>query len=415
MEKSPLERFDSLSEAMEKFLEYKGNDMEDKGDKVRATLGFNVDGIEFDVIHVRNKENCLSLDFTHSKAAQESRQFMEDLQVLSDKIGFDKVRVHREMTPEEVKDFVKQRFEYQLKQGGFEDISFYMSRFDNVYEQGKMDNLLPATNQKHIVEDIPFTEWENPYIDVIEKSLLRSLLRNPYGEEKFKIEKSMSGSYMVRSDSKKFGEQAVVYENRDRNECVNYIDRRQPAGKPEYYVIENLHDFMKGKNENIIWGTLKECLEKYSEYARISYLRKEEYKDHVICTFGVTTGKNDMDLVHCINGKSYAGTEIIKNQEHNVNKYILDDTKTIIDILDIREAAKIRENSIDYIPLEQLDGKEIYAGYSKKTMLDKGKKSPEVQISKTADKSASNRRRRDQKQKNTQKSLQKTAKKAKSR
>lgn len=163
-EKSPLERFDSLPEAMEKFSEYQEKDAGDKEDAARATFGFSVNGMEFDVIHVRNKEKCLSLDFTHSKAAQESRQFMEDLQVLSDKIGFDKVRVHREMTPEEVKDFVKQRFEYQLKQGGMNDMSLYMDRFHVLYEHGKMDLFLPTAKQKHIVEDIPFTEWENPYI-----------------------------------------------------------------------------------------------------------------------------------------------------------------------------------------------------------------------------------------------------------
>lgn len=81
---SKLERFDSLPEAMEKFSEYRGKDAGDKEDEARATFGFRVNGMEFDVIHVRNNENCLSLDFTHSKAAQESRRFMEDLQVLSD-------------------------------------------------------------------------------------------------------------------------------------------------------------------------------------------------------------------------------------------------------------------------------------------------------------------------------------------
>lgn len=200
---------------------------------------------------------------------------------------------------------------------------------------------------------------------------LESLLRNPYREENFKIEKSMSGSYMVRSDSKRFGERAVVYENRDRNECVDYIEERQPAQKPAYYVIENLHDFMKGKNENIIRGTLKECLEKYSEYIQNPDFDKEEYKDHVTCTFGVATDRNDLDLVHCINGTSYAGTDIIRNQEHNTNKYILDDIEAVMDILDIREAAKVRENNIDYVPLERLDGKEMFDGYSKKTMAEK--------------------------------------------
>lgn len=40
-----------------------------------------------------------------------------------------------------------------------------MDRFDTLYEQGKMEHLMPTANQKHIVEDVPFMEWENPYID----------------------------------------------------------------------------------------------------------------------------------------------------------------------------------------------------------------------------------------------------------
>ena len=164
-EKSKLERFDSLPEAIAKFAEYQGKNAEDKPDMARATFGFNVNGSEFDLIHVRNHENCLSLDFTHSKAAGESSRFMEDLQTLYHEVGFDKVRVHREMSPEEIKDFVKQRFEHQLKSSGLDDVSLYMDRFDTLYEQGKMEHLMPTANQKHIVEDVPFMEWENPYID----------------------------------------------------------------------------------------------------------------------------------------------------------------------------------------------------------------------------------------------------------
>lgn len=164
-EKSRLERFDSLPEAIAKFSEYRGKDMGDKLDMARASLGVSVNGIELDVIHVRNHENCLSLDFTHSKPIEENSQFRNDLQVLYNEVGFDKVRVHREMSPEEIKDFVKQRFEYQLKSSGLDDISLYMDRFDALYGQGKMEHLMPTANQKHIVEDVPFMEWENPYID----------------------------------------------------------------------------------------------------------------------------------------------------------------------------------------------------------------------------------------------------------
>ena len=85
--------------------------------------------------------------------------------VLYNEVGFDKVRVHREMSLEEIKDFVKQRFEYQLKSSGIDDISLYMDRFNALYGQGRMEHLMPTANQKHIVEDVPFMEWENPYID----------------------------------------------------------------------------------------------------------------------------------------------------------------------------------------------------------------------------------------------------------
>lgn len=167
-ERIRLERFDSISEAVEAFQDYRGKDSQYSDDKARTTFGVSVHGIEFDVIHVRNNENVLSLDFTHSSEAKESKHFMDDLQELSDSIGIDKVRVHRDMSLEEVKNFVKQRFEHQLKQGGLDDISLYMSRFDTLYEQGKMEKLMPTTNQKHIVENVPIAEWDNPYFEVRE-------------------------------------------------------------------------------------------------------------------------------------------------------------------------------------------------------------------------------------------------------
>ena len=167
-ERSKLERFDSLSEAVKKFLEYREKEIEYPNDNARATFGMNVGGREFDLLHERNDENCLILDFTQIEGIKENHSFLDDLQVLHNEVGFDKVRVHREMTPEEVKDFVKQRFEYQLRNSGLGDVSMYVDRFDILYEQGKMDKLMPTPNQRHIVEDVPFVEWENPYIKVTE-------------------------------------------------------------------------------------------------------------------------------------------------------------------------------------------------------------------------------------------------------
>ncbi len=165
--RSELERFDSFTEALEKFKEYREKDAQFNDDKARATLGFNVHGSEFDVIHARNNENVLSLDFTHSSETKHSDRFMDDLQILCNEL-VDKVRVHREMSPEEVKDFVKKRFEHHLHSNGIDDASMYMSRFDTLYEQGKMEHLMPTASQKHIVEDIPLEIWDNPYFSLNE-------------------------------------------------------------------------------------------------------------------------------------------------------------------------------------------------------------------------------------------------------
>ena len=166
-ERSELERFDSFEEALEQFKAYREKDAQfsDTEDKARTTLGFNVHGIEFDVIHARNNENVLSLDFTHSSEATQSNRFMDDLQILCNEL-VDKVRLHRDMSPEEVKDFVKQRFEHHLHSTGIEDASMYMDRFDTLYEQGKMEHLMPTANQRHIIEHIPLVEWENEYVSI---------------------------------------------------------------------------------------------------------------------------------------------------------------------------------------------------------------------------------------------------------
>ncbi len=166
--RSKLERYDSLSDAMEQFGKYRADVTDESEDRAKTTLGASVNGIEFDVAYAIKSENVLSLDFTHSQTAQESSHFMEALQTLCAELPVDKVRVHRTMTPEEKKEFVKQRFHNQLKRSGIEDDSFYMTRFDMLYEQGKMNDLMTTANQQQLVEDVPYTEWDNPYFQMDE-------------------------------------------------------------------------------------------------------------------------------------------------------------------------------------------------------------------------------------------------------
>ena len=108
-----------------------------------------------------------------------TKDFMDDLQILCNEL-VDKVRVYREMTPEEVKAFVKERFKYKLESSGLDDIDMYMSRFDILYEQGKMEHLMPSVNQKRIVEDIPLEKWDNSYFALHEERQMAFAVKDKY-------------------------------------------------------------------------------------------------------------------------------------------------------------------------------------------------------------------------------------------
>jgi antirestriction protein ArdC/predicted nucleotidyltransferase len=162
-EKGEVQRFDNLVEAVARFKECRERENADQTDTTKAVFGFGINGKEFDVLHVKNNQNCVPLEFTQIEV--ESSRFKRDLQALYDEVGFDRAEIFRERLPEETKDLVKELFEFQLKTSGIEDVSLYMDRFDILYEQGKMEHLIPEGEQNRILENIPFSEWKNPYID----------------------------------------------------------------------------------------------------------------------------------------------------------------------------------------------------------------------------------------------------------
>ena len=328
-EKSRLERFDSLPEAMAKFTEYRGKEAEDKPDMARATLGFNVNGSEFDLIHVRNNENCQSLDFTHSKAAGESSRFMEDLQTLNHEVGFDKVRVHRDMSPEEIKDFVKQRFEYQLKSSGLDDISLYMDRFDALYEQGKMEHLMPTANQKHIVEDVPFTEWKNPYIDTQNQAVNRAETELAFrlADRYISIQEATEGYDYTIYDMNYRELDGGVYDNPDITirQALDEIvtDLKEPMHRSE--LEGNIHTY--DELIPIDYDELMEKAEQEAKHGIENRIRKDAEERKAVADFKARTE----ELFHGINGQSQEDIELSvyaylqsKIHEYEINIELVD-------------------------------------------------------------------------------------------
>ena len=359
-EKSRLERFDSLPEAMAKFTEYRGKEAEEKPDMARATLGFNVNGSEFDLIHVRNHENCLSLDFTHSKAAGESSRFMEDLQTLNHEVGFDKVRVHREMSPEEIKDFVKQRFEYQLKSSGLDDISLYMDRFDALYEQGKMEHLMPTANQKHIVEDVPFTEWENPYIDTKSQTMGREETELAFrlADRYISIQEATEGYDYTIYDMNYRELDGGVYDNPDITirQALDEIvtDLKEPMHRSE--LEGNIHTY--DELIPIDYDELTEKAEQEAKYGIENRIRKEAEERKTVADFKARTE----ELFHGINGQTQEDIELSvyaylqsKIDEYEINIELVDVAVSGSRCRGLEEAASDLDVVVEYRGRESED------------------------------------------------------------
>ena len=359
-EKSRLERFESLPEAMAKFTEYRGKETEDKPDMARATFGFHVNGSEFDLIHVRNHENCLSLDFTHSKAAVESSRFMEDLQTLNHEVGFDKVRVHREMSPEEIKDFVKQRFEYQLKSSGLDDISLYMDRFDALYEQGKMEHLMPTANQKHIVEDVPFTEWENPYIDTKSQTMGREETELAFrlADRYISIQEATEGYDYTIYDMNYRELDGGVYDNLDITirQALDEIvtDLKEPMHRSE--LEGNIHTY--DELIPIDYDELTKKAEQEAKYGIENRIRKEAEERKTVADFKARTE----ELFHGINGQTQEDIELSvyaylqsKIDEYEINIELVDVAVSGSRCRGLEEAASDLDVVVEYRGRESED------------------------------------------------------------
>lgn len=169
-DKSILERYDNLFEALDKFKEYKKSIKEYPDDAARTTLGMNINGIEFDVIHVREGENYLVSDFIKMSGVTECEEFIEDLNVINQEIGFDKIRLYRKMTLLEEKKYVRNNVE-KARCRNQEIVNNIMDNFELFYDLGKLNKYKPRMNQRIVTEDKLISEWDNPYLkDIAIKS-----------------------------------------------------------------------------------------------------------------------------------------------------------------------------------------------------------------------------------------------------
>ncbi|MEA1974057.1 MAG: hypothetical protein U9N10_00715, partial [Bacillota bacterium] len=102
--KSKLERFDSLEDALNKFIEYRNNNYDYTDGKAKLTVGTSLEEGEIDIVHVINNENYLVSDFIGIAKFVENEEFLNDLSKLEASIGFNKIRIYKDENGESIKN-----------------------------------------------------------------------------------------------------------------------------------------------------------------------------------------------------------------------------------------------------------------------------------------------------------------------
>lgn len=78
------------------------------------------------------------------------------------------VRIHRQMTEEEKKEWTRERFtKWVLLNNVHGIIQDLEKKFEPLYEQQKLERFLPTRQQQDVVEHMPLGAWDNPYFEAL--------------------------------------------------------------------------------------------------------------------------------------------------------------------------------------------------------------------------------------------------------
>lgn len=165
---SVCERYEHAEEAMQQFRDYAQwqTVIEDK--RIRATLGIRIKGLDFDVVYRIGGKNALSLEFHFSSSVNEDQNFLEALQNICQQLPVSHVRIHRQMTEEEKKEWTRERFtKWVLLNNVHGIIQDLEKKFEPLYEQQKLERFLPTRQQQDVVEHMSLGAWDNPYFEAL--------------------------------------------------------------------------------------------------------------------------------------------------------------------------------------------------------------------------------------------------------
>lgn len=253
-DRSELTRFEDLAEAMAAFSSLKSEAKNDD-EEFHTTLGMKVNGVEFDLVYTKGNDTVLSLDFSHNEDVAKNKDFQEILKNICVDLEIGKVRIHREMSPEEVKNFTKQRFKTHLENTNCDEIDSYMNNFDRIYGKGNiLDRYMPSISQRNIVEDVSFVDWnmDNPYFELDEP---REMAFSVDGSKFISIQRCDGGyDYSVYDKDYQLLD-GGVYDNPDisihsalHSVCAEYLQGSKSLNEVDYEeLLEKVEEVEQAK------------------------------------------------------------------------------------------------------------------------------------------------------------------------
>lgn len=146
-------------------------------------------------------------------------------------------------------------------------------------------------------------------------------------ESNFRIEKTTNGTYLVRSDSERFGKDEITYQSPKRLDCLNYIAQRRPERQIRYYVIPDLMSWSQPRLFEVQtpiehFDSLQEAVARFQELFPQDYNAEITDRNSVGLSYARLTlgvewteeGKHGaVDLIHVRKGKAdYATHEDAK-------------------------------------------------------------------------------------------------------
>lgn len=167
--------------------------------------------------------------------------------------------------------------------------------------------------------------------------------------DNFNVEKIATGNFVVKANSERFGEQAIMFQGINRAECLDYIEKHREPQKPikGYYVISDLEKLGKGAkferftNLEVACGKFKAVKGKITETGE---------KAHA--TLGMTLHDlSEIDIIHERGGINLC-TDFARISDYNTRKDVLEAINKICQYVQIDTVRDFKKEGKSYVPVD---------------------------------------------------------------